>query len=133
MLNLRFKSCDNAFKLLLCGTTIVDSFDSLDIPINKYNFVHFSDILDGNFCPNLLVGKIILDLYQDIIYKLTKSHVWFTNVCWLNVYVDVISGVNEIDNSQAEEGYTKPRISLTITNCRYVEAIILKVKNDAIL
>lgn len=50
------------------------NFDNTNIPINKYNFVNLSNILDDNFRPYLLAGNMIFDLYQNIIYILTKSH-----------------------------------------------------------
>jgi len=58
------KACAHPFRLMASGATIITPKDFPEIPVAKYNFKDFEEILTGNYRTDLLIGKSINFLGQ---------------------------------------------------------------------
>ena len=49
--------CDHPYKLIFIGVTVVRQCELDGLPLKKYRFVDFSDVIAGQLQPDLLVGE----------------------------------------------------------------------------
>ena len=53
----QFRVCDHPYKLTFIGVMVVRQCDLDGLPLKKYRFIDFSDIIVGQLQFDLLVGK----------------------------------------------------------------------------
>ena len=53
----QYRVCDHPYKLTFIGVTVVRQYGLDGLPLKKYRFVDFSDIIVGQLQFDLLVGK----------------------------------------------------------------------------
>ena len=53
----KYRVCDHPYKLTFIGVTVVRQCGLDGLPLKKYRFVDFSDIIVGQLQFDLLVGK----------------------------------------------------------------------------
>lgn len=64
--DLSFKACDHPFKLIVSGATSVRHVQMPDIPFQTFTFKPFSEILDGNYREDLLVGMTTFQFHASL-------------------------------------------------------------------
>ncbi|KAL2976650.1 hypothetical protein AAZX31_13G021100 [Glycine max] len=69
----QFKVCDHQYKLAFTGVTIIRQSDLEDLPFKKYKFVEFTNVIVGHFQPELLVGKLNCNLFNQFVHKIYTS------------------------------------------------------------
>ncbi|KAH1088095.1 hypothetical protein GLYMA_07G223800v4 [Glycine max] len=87
----KFKVCDHEYNLCFTGITIVRQSDMEHLPFRKFRFVDFSNVIAGHFQTGLLVGKIVVCNFRQVL----------SYTLWENYCLQFLSYLNEVEDERS--------------------------------